>query len=221
MKLSRLTLIPLLFMPLIAGAHETWVAVSDPYPAAGSRIKLTICEGHDFPLCEPFEFPDTFTGLQVTGPDGQPQRIEVRAGDDGTAVAEWTAAAAGRYVFTVQLVMTHARRGEIPMYTTRSEVRVGNSDAQPPPATLGKGFEVVVVDDLKAGEGADRITLRATHNGRPAQASLQIHPEQGRKFSVNADRNGEASLRRPAPGRYLVYAMHQGVNGAVSFTVPE
>lgn len=220
MKLPHLSLIPLLLAPLTVFAHEYWVAVSDPF-AAGGKVTVTVCEGHDFPLCEPFEFPDTFTGLHVTGPDGQSQRIEVRADDDGAATAEWTADAAGRYAFTVQMIMMHARRGEIPMYTTRSEIRVGGAAAVQPPAILGKGFEVIVVDDLKAGAGADRITLRATHNGKPAPASLQIHPEKGRKFSLNADRNGEAGLRRPAPGRYLVYASYQGVSGSVSFTIPE
>lgn len=221
MKPFHLSLIPLLLLFSAAvPAHEYWIAVPERNPAPGATITVTLCEGHDFPLCEPFEFPDTFTGLFVTGPDGSRHAVEVRADADGAAVAEWTAGAAGRYAFSAQMLLVHPRRGELPMYTTRTEVRIGDGDAQPASATLDKGFEVVVADDLGAGEGADRIRLRATHNGRPAQASLQIHPEKGRKFSLNADRNGEASLRRPAPGRYLVYASYQGVSGAVSFTVP-
>ncbi len=222
MKLPRLSLIPLLLLlPFTAAAHEYWIALSNPHPAEGEKVTASICEGHEFPDCENFEFPDTFTGLHVTGPDGAKHPIDVTVGDDGAAIAEWTAGAAGRYAFTVQMVLVHARRGELPMYTTRGELRVGSGDAQPPAAGLDRGFEIQVADDLAAGEGADRIMLRATHNGRPAQASLQIHPAQGRKFSINADRNGEASLRRPAPGRYLVYASHQGVSGSVTFTIPE
>lgn len=221
MKPFALALIPLLLAPLAASAHEYWIAFSNPNPAAGETVTVSLCQGHDFPLCENFEFPDTFQGMYVTGPDGQHHAIDVRANADGAAVGEWTAGAAGRYAFTVQLVLIHARRGEIPMYTTRGELRVGAGDAQPPTAGLDRGFEIVLIDDLAAGEGTDRIRLRASHHGKPAQASLQIHPEQGRKFPLNADRNGEAGLRRTGSGRYLVYASHQGVSGSVSFTVPE
>ncbi len=220
MKSFPLALIPLLLAPLAVSAHEYWLSFSNPHPAEGETVTIHICQGHDFPLCEDFEFPDTFTGLFVTGSDNERRQIEVSRDSSGGAVAEWTAGAAGRYAFTVQMVMTHARRGEIPMYTTRGELRVGDGNAKPPAGSLGRGFEIKVIDDLAAGEGADRIRLRATHNGNPAQASLQIHPAQGRKFSLNADRNGEAGLRRTGSGRYLVYASHQGVSGSVSFTVP-
>lgn len=220
MKAFRLALIPLLFAPLAASAHEYWIAFSDPHPAAGETVTIHLCQGHDFPLCEDFEFPDTFTGLHVTGPEGERKPIDLVRDESGAAVAQWTAGADGRYAFTAQMVMTHARRGEIPMYTTRGELRVGGGEAQPPAAGLGRGFEIAVVDDLAAGAGAERIRLRATHNGNPAQASLQIHPEQGRKFPLNAGRDGEAGLPRTASGRMLVYASHQGVSGSVSFTIP-
>ncbi len=221
MKLFRLSMLPLLLAPFAANAHEYWIAAADPFPADGAPVALNICQGHDFPLCETFEFPDTFTGLHVTGPDGARQALEVTADADGTAVATWPASSTGRHALSVQMLMKHPRRGELPLYTTRVEVRVPGGDAQHPPNGLGVGFEIFVVEDLAAGEGADRITLLATNNGKPAQASLQFQPEKGRKYSLNTDRNGEASLRRPAPGRYLVYASHQGVSGSVTFTIPE
>lgn len=221
MKLFRLSLIPLLLAPFTASAHEYWIAPANPYPADGSQLTLNVCEGHDFPLCEKFEFPDTFTGLFVTAPDGTRTQLEVTADAEGVAGAHWSAAATGRHVLSMQMVTVHPRRGEIPLYTTRTEVRVPGGGAQPAPAGTGIGLEIFVVDDLAAGEGSDRITLRATHNGRPAGAALQIHPEKGRKFSINADNNGEARLRRPAPGRYMVYTSFQGLSGSATFTVPE
>lgn len=221
MKLLPFALIPLLLAPFTVLAHEYWIAPSQTHATDGSDVTLEICEGHDFPLCEDFEFPDTFTGLFVIGPDGKRKELEVTANDAGTAVATWRAADAGRHGFTVQMVMSHARRGEIPLYTTRSEVRVGDNAAQQPPAGIDQGLEIFVVDDLAAGGGEDRIRFRALNNGRPAQASLQIQPADGRRFSINADMNGEASMRRPAPGHYLVFTSHQGVSGSVSFTIPE
>ena len=221
MKLFRYALIPFLLAPFTAVSHEYWIAPAQFFPAEGEQFVIKVCEGHDFSVCENFEFPDTFTGLRVTGPDGALRELALATTEDGSAVTEWSADVAGRYAFTVQLMMSHRRRGDIPLYTTRAEVQVPGDAAQAPPPGIGQGLEILLVEDLAADQADDRVTLRALHDGRPAQTALQIQPDEGRRFSINTNRDGEATLRLTGAERYLIYATHQGVNGAVSFAVPD
>lgn len=217
-KLLRRFLLILVLLPVTAAAHEYWIAPAEFHPAPGADLSVKVCQGHDFPRCENFEFPETFAGLTVAG-QGASERLDLRADADGAGVAEWAVSAAGRYVLTMQLIMT--RRGrEIPMYTARTEVFVPGQAAQAPPPAPEKGLTIQMVEDLGASTAPERITLRVLSDGRPAQAGLEIQPEGGRKFSVSTDMNGEASLRLPAPGRYLVYTSLQGVSGSLSFAVP-
>lgn len=208
-----LALFPLL--PGMAAAHEYWIAPGEFRPAAGVALPLTVCQGHDFPDCENFEFPDTFAGLTVSG-EGVSERLELKADAGGAGVSQWQVPAAGRYAFTVQMIMI--RRGrEIPMYTARTEIFPAAKAAQAVPTGPEKGLSIQLVD--APIPGAD-ISLRVLNDGRPAETGLEIQPEKGRSYSVNTDADGRASLSKAGPGRYLVYGSYQGVSGSLSFEIP-
>lgn len=213
--LSRFLLILVPLTPAMAAAHEYWIAPGEFRPAPESNVALEVCQGHDFPKCEHFEFPKTFAGLTVTG-EGVSDRLELKADAKGAGVAQWRVPAAGRYAYTMQLVMT--RRGrEMAMYTARTEVFAPGKETQAAPAGPEKGL---VIQLVKAPVAGSDVTLRVLNDGRPADAGLEIQPENGRSYSISADMNGEASLRKAAPGKYLVYSSYQGVSGSLSFAVP-
>jgi hypothetical protein len=208
----------LVLFPLLSGmaaAHEYWIAPGEFRPGPGTALSPTVCQGHDFPECENFEFPATFSGLTVSG-EGVSERLELKADASGAGVTHWQVPAAGRYAFTMQLIMT--RRGrEIPMYTARTEIFVPGKSGEAPPAGPDKGLVIQLREAPKAGSD---VVLRVLSDGRPAEVGLEIKPEKGRSYAVNTDSSGEVSLRKLAVGRYLVYGSHQGVSGSLSFELP-
>lgn len=213
--LGRILLAFFPLLPGMAAAHEYWIAPGEFRPAAGVALPLTVCQGHDFPDCENFEFPDTFAGLTVSG-EGVSERLELKADARGAGVSQWQIPAAGRHAFTMQLIMT--RRGrEIPMYTARTEIFAPGKPAEAPPAGPDKGLVIQLVDAPAAGSD---VVLRVLNDGRPAETGLEIKPEKGRSYSISSDAKGAASLRKPAPGRYLIYSSFQGVSGSLSFEIP-
>lgn len=214
--LGRILLVFFPLFPGVAAAHEYWIAPGEFRPAAGAALSPVVCQGHDFPDdCENFEFPGTFAGLTVSG-EGVSERLELRADAKGAGVAQWKVPAAGRYAFTMQLIMT--RRGrEIPMYTARTEIFAAGQSAEAPPAGPDKGLVIQLMEAPAAGSD---VVLRVLSDGRPAAAGLEVKPENGRSYSINTDSRGDAILRKPAAGRYLVYSSHQGVSGSLSFEIP-
>jgi hypothetical protein len=214
--LGRVLLVFFPLFPGLAAAHEYWIAPGEFRPAAGAALSPIVCQGHDFPDgCENFEFPATFAGLIVSG-EGVSERLELKADANGAGVAQWKVPAAGRYAFTMQLIMT--RRGrEIPMYTARTEVFAPEQSAKAPPAGPDKGLVIQLLDAPAAGSD---VVLRVLNDGRPAAAGLEVMPEKGRSYSLNTDASGEAILRKPVAGRYLIYSSYQGVSGSLSFEIP-
>lgn len=221
MKLPLLASIFLLMTPSIVTAHEYWIAPTAPVVAVGAPIDFDLCIGHRFPRCETFDFPDTFSGVVVTDPNGKVHPVELQSADSGGKVTgRWTAAEPGRHVITMQLILNHPRRGDIPLYTARAEVQVEGESARQEAPTIGRGLEISLLEDSGAPEGTHRPTLQTFHDGEPFQTSLQVHPAQGRKYTLTTDRNGRAEIRQANRGAYLVYASAQGTSASLYFVLP-
>ncbi len=216
MKLFQLALIPLLLAPMTAAAHDYWIEPSSFSPSAGSAVVIRLCANHKFPQCGDFDFPENYKGLQIAGPDGGSSRMNIPPSLESGAGGKWTAAA-GRHAFTMQLITNHPRRGEVALYTTRAVVDVpgGNGTGEAQSGT-GKGLEIFL-DQVSS----ESMTLRVLHDGRPAQTTLQVQPEAGRKFTLNTDRNGQASMQPPVSGRYLISTSNQGVSGSLHCSIPK
>lgn len=221
MKYRLIIFILLLLAPSIVTAHEYWLVPTAPVAAVGASLEVDLCAGHQFPRCEAFDFPDTFTAVVVLNPQGKARPVELLETDaDGKAQARWAGDAPGRHAFVLQLILNHPRRGEIPLYTARTEVRVLGEVVPHAAPTTGRGLEIFLVEDLGAIENLERLTLQASLDGQPVQTSLQVSPAKGRKYALNTDRDGRVEMRRTHRGPYLIHTSAQGMSGSLYFVLP-
>jgi uncharacterized GH25 family protein len=230
----RLTFAPcllavLLFAPLNANAHDTWVQINSPLVRVGDNVYVDLMLGNhgnnhrDFKLASKITL-DKST-LQVVDPQGKVQDLKSKAIDTGFTAKEgfWSARVEtqqpGLHVVSHtgeggHGVVRGIRSGKTYFFASESLDRPGHS-AVGFDKPLGHAIELVPLTDPAVVVAGQPIRVRVVYKGKPmANAHVAFIPRgqvlaegTDEHFERHTDAEGIASFT-PTEGNYLLITVH-------------
>jgi len=198
-----------------AGAHDSWIDVSDGYPEPGDTLLVYVCSGHYFPKSETAVKDNVVHRLEsrVSGNEPVPIRtVSKNTRRTGALVVKTD----GVYVLELTLKRPKAKT---PAFEARTLVVVNREADDPGEYSRGEGLELFpgsAVSGLKVG---DDLPLWLALDGERMAGSLTVTPENGKAAYLKAAPTEPAVLRIRSFGKYLVTARVKGRGCSLVFEV--
>lgn len=201
--------------PLVAGAHEFWVLMEPPAPAAGTEATVVVGGGHYFPSSVLVVQDRLVRSLEWRSPGGAVAPVETRP-VEGRRVGALTAHEPGAHVLT--LVVQKPQLAQ-PEWWARAWFQAGEG-TQAGYHADGHGLEIVPAGDLAALRPDATLALLLQQDGAPIEGRIAVVAEAGGTDWLTCRPDQPAVLTLRKAGRYLLTYTKGNQSCSLTFHVP-
>lgn len=201
----------LIFLFVNCFAHEHWIDLENSAPSVGTKTKVFVKSGHNFPKSEFVLGKNLLKELKVISPNKKIISYQLDIEKDARSCFV-VFDSSGSYV--LYFVVSRPPENE-EVYFGKSIINIGK---QTEVSNVGSKLEIIPYGEFKQN---NKIKLQVLFDKKPIKTTISVSVEGKKNFFVQTNNEGVVELELKYPKRYLITTSYKKYGCSLTFFVGE